>query len=119
MFGSEAFCGFVNPDTLNSRTDLDGVPLHEAMLGQGLDPIKALDARRDPESVDCYLELHIEQGPVLDNEMDQVGIVEHITGHQTWSLRFTGEANHHSDALSEGCLDGTCRLRARNPPDPG
>ena len=94
MFGSEAFCGFINPEKLETAKDLAGVPLTEAMLRQGLDPIKALDARRDPASIECYLELHIEQGPVLDRELLQVGLVEQITGLQTWSLRLLGESNH-------------------------
>jgi N-carbamoyl-L-amino-acid hydrolase len=94
MFGSEAFCGFLDPDRLESATDLDGLHLTEAMLRQGLDPIKALDARRDPTTIECYLELHIEQGPVLDQELLQVGIVEQITGLQSWSLRLLGESNH-------------------------
>jgi N-carbamoyl-L-amino-acid hydrolase len=64
------------------------------MLEQGLDPMKALDARRLPDEIDSYLELHIEQGPVLDERHLQVGIVESITGLQSWSLRFDGEANH-------------------------
>ena len=94
MFGSEAFCGFLNLEKLQSTTDLDGMPLTEAMLRQGLDPLRALDARRDPASIAGYLELHIEQGPVLDRELEQVGIVERITGLQTWSLRLLGESNH-------------------------
>ncbi len=65
------------------------------MLEQGLDPMKALEARRDrPTRSHAYLELHIEQGPVLDERQLQVGIVDHITGLRSWSLRFTGEANH-------------------------
>jgi len=94
MFGSEAFCGFLNLEKLQCTTDLDGTTLTDAMLAQGLDPLRALDARRDPASIDCYLELHIEQGPVLDRELEQVGIVERITGLQTWSLRLLGESNH-------------------------
>lgn len=94
MFGSEAFCGFLNLQKLESAVDLDGIRLTEALLRQGLDPLRALDARRDPTSIECYLELHIEQGPVLDREFQQVGIVEQITGLQTWSLRLLGESNH-------------------------
>jgi len=94
MFGSEAFCGMLNPEKLRSAKDLDGMTLREAMLRQGLDPLKALDARRDPRNISGYLELHIEQGPVLDRELMQVGIVEQITGLRSWSLRFTGESNH-------------------------
>jgi len=94
MLGSEALCGFLNPGKLESAADLDGVQLNEAMLRQGLHPLKALDARRDPTTIAAYLELHIEQGPVLDSELLQVGIVEQITGLQSWSVRLLGESNH-------------------------
>lgn len=93
-FGSEAFTGLLSLEKVRSASDLNGVPLQEAMLEHGLDPMKALDARRLPEQIDSYLELHIEQGPVLDEQHLQVGIVESITGMQSWSLRFDGEANH-------------------------
>jgi len=93
-FGSEAFTGLLTLEKLRSAADLDGMPLHDAMLNQGLDPMRALDARRVPESIDSYLELHIEQGPVLDERQLQVGVVESITGLQSWSLRFEGVANH-------------------------
>lgn len=94
MLGSEAFCGYVTPDKIRQTTDLDGVSLSDAMLAQGLDPLKLLEARRDPASIEAYLELHIEQGPVLDRELLQVGVVERITGLQTWSLKLVGESNH-------------------------
>lgn len=93
-FGSEAFTGMVTMERLRRSADLDGVPLHDAMQGLGLNPIKALDARRAPDEIAAYLELHIEQGPVLDENHLQVGLVEKITGLQSWSLRFDGEANH-------------------------
>lgn len=94
MFGSEAFTGALTPERLAAAVDLSGAKLSDAMLRQGLDPEQALDARRAPQDVGAYLELHIEQGPVLDREMLQVGIVEHITGLRRWSLRLVGEANH-------------------------
>jgi len=94
MFGSEAMCGFLHPEKLGKACDMDGILLTDAMLQQGLDPMKALEARRDPTTIDCYLELHIEQGPVLDRELLQVGIVEQITGLQVWSLKLFGESNH-------------------------
>jgi len=94
MFGSEAFTGALTPEKLFSAEDLNAVRLSDAMLEQGLDPKRALEARRDPASIAAYLELHIEQGPVLDQSLQQVGIVEHITGLQSWSLKLTGEANH-------------------------
>lgn len=93
MFGSQAFCGLISPDTLHHK-DLDGIELGDAMLRQGLDPIKALDAARPRESVEAYIELHIEQGPVLDRTKTAVGIVENITGLFKWQVRFHGDANH-------------------------
>jgi beta-ureidopropionase / N-carbamoyl-L-amino-acid hydrolase len=94
MFGSEAFTGRLTPEKLMSAQDLNAVRLADAMLEQGLDPKRALEARRDPAQIAAYLELHIEQGPVLDQSLQQVGIVEQITGLQSWSLKLTGEANH-------------------------
>jgi len=93
MFGSEAFCGLITPESLHF-TALDGAVLHEEMRRCGLDPLLALDARRPPGTIDCYLELHIEQGPVLERAGDAVGVVEHITGLFKWLVRFHGEADH-------------------------
>jgi N-carbamoyl-L-amino-acid hydrolase len=93
MLGSEALAGLLTPESLHF-TALDGAVLHEEMARHGLDPMGALDARRRPETVDCYLELHIEQGPVLERCGETVGVVEHITGLFKWLVRFHGEANH-------------------------
>lgn len=93
-FGSEAFTGLLTLEKVRSASDLGGTRLEDAMLEHGLDPMKALDARRTPDQIDSYLELHIEQGPVLDGIRAQAGIVESITGMQSWSLRLSGETNH-------------------------
>ncbi|MBK1831382.1 Zn-dependent hydrolase [Verrucomicrobiaceae bacterium R5-34] len=93
-FGSESFTGLVNVERIESSVDLNGVRLFDAMQAHGLDPLKALDARRPAEEILAYLELHIEQGPVLDEQRLQVGIVDNITGLRSWSLKFAGEANH-------------------------
>ena len=79
MLGSQALCGQVTPETIHNAVDLNGVMLSHALQEHGLDPIKILDARRDPETIHSYMELHIEQGPVLDNLKKQVGIVDEIT----------------------------------------
>ncbi|MBT8043466.1 MAG: Zn-dependent hydrolase [Verrucomicrobiae bacterium] len=92
--GSEAFTGTLTLEKMQTATDLNGISLHDAMTAQGLDPLDALDARRDMDDIRAYLELHIEQGPVLDEEHLQVGVVNQITGLRSWALRFTGVANH-------------------------
>ena len=94
MFGSQSLCGEINPEKLATMTDMNGIKLEDELRRHGFDPFAALDAARDPDSIDGYLELHIEQGPVLDRIGKQVGIVDEITGLFTWSVRFKGEANH-------------------------
>lgn len=93
MLGSEAFCGMISPETLHA-TDLDGIVLRDEMERRGMNPILALEARRPAPSIHAYFELHIEQGPVLDQSGDAVGLVENITGLFKWLVRFKGEANH-------------------------
>lgn len=94
MFGSQAVCGQINPEMVATKTDTSGVRLQDEMRRHGLDPMAALDASRDPDSIATYLELHIEQGPVLDSLHHPLGIVDEITGLFTWSVWLRGEANH-------------------------
>ena len=94
MFGSQAMAGQITPDTIHSSADPAGERLEDVMKGLGLDPWEALQARRDPKSIGGYLELHIEQGPVLDRSELQVGVVEAITGLFKWTITFSGEPNH-------------------------
>ena len=94
LFGSQAVAGELDPETIYEARDLDGISLVEAMRRKGLDALDALDARRSPESIYRYLELHIEQGPVLDAANYNVGVVENITGLFKWSVRLEGIPNH-------------------------
>lgn len=94
MFGSQSVCGQINPQLLATMKDLDGTLLSDEMRRHGFDPYGALDSARDPESIVAYLELHIEQGPVLDRMHKPIGIVDQITGLFTWSVWLRGEANH-------------------------
>lgn len=94
MFGSQAFVGDVTPEFLYQSQDLAGVSLHEAMEEQGLEPMEALNARRAPGDIAAYLEVHIEQGPVLAASGSRCGIVDHITGLFRWHARLLGSPNH-------------------------
>lgn len=94
LFGSQSVVGDVNPDTIHSATDLQGIKLTDAMAQHGLNAMDALDARRHPDRVHSYLELHIEQGPVLDEKGYSFGIVTEITGLFKWAIRLIGEADH-------------------------
>lgn len=94
MFGVQAFCGLITPDWVESAADPEGVRLSDAMRAQGLDPERALDAARRPEDVYAFLELHIEQGPVLEAEHRAIGVVEGISGIFKWMVHLVGRANH-------------------------
>lgn len=94
MFGSQSLAGQINPESIATMKDLDGVLLTDEFKRHGHDAMTALDAARQPESIAGYLELHIEQGPVLDRGNKAVGIVDEITGLFTWSVTLRGEANH-------------------------
>ena len=94
LFGSEAVAGRLNPGRIQSATDLNGVLLTDAMKTWGLNADEALEAQRPKDSIYGYLEMHIEQGPVLDHLGLQVGIVEEITGLFHWVARLIGSADH-------------------------
>jgi hydantoinase/carbamoylase family amidase len=87
MLGSRAFIGELDLDDLRTR----GVP--EAMAAAGLAFDRLIAARRI-EDVDAYLELHIEQGPVLEEAGTDIGVVTAIVGLLGLRVRFLGQANH-------------------------
>lgn len=94
MFGSQAFSGDISPEWIHSARSADGLSLIDAMQRHGLDAMQALDAARPPESIHAFVELHIEQGPVLDSRQTPIGVVEGICGLQRWEVALLGTANH-------------------------
>jgi N-carbamoyl-L-amino-acid hydrolase len=94
MFGSQALTGDISPEWIHLARNLEGLSLIDAMKRQGLDAMQALSAIRSPESILAFIELHIEQGPVLDNQKIPIGVVEGICGLQRWEVSLTGIANH-------------------------
>ena len=93
MIGSRALTGMLSREDLRHE-DRDGVPIEQAMRDAGLDPEKVGDAARSPASLAAYLELHIEQGKVLEGEGLPVGVVTGIAGPVWLRLSFSGEAGH-------------------------
>jgi allantoate deiminase len=93
MIGSRALSGAFTPEDLHHK-DGQGISLAEAMKSRGLDPDAVGDTARPPGAVEAYVELHIEQGKVLEDADLPVGIVTGIAG-PLW-LRFVleGEAGH-------------------------
>lgn len=93
MIGSRALAGTLIREHLHYK-DVDGIMIEQAMKNIGLDPTQISKAARNPESVKAYVELHIEQGRVLENHDLSVGIVSGIAGPlwTRWTLK--GEAGH-------------------------
>lgn len=74
--------------------DVQGVSVAQAMVNVGLDPARIATAERPREDFSAYLELHIEQGPVLEQEDLPLGVVTAINGARRLTCRFSGEAGH-------------------------
>lgn len=92
--GSYALIGQMPYEEVMRRRDLRGVPLAEAMQAVGLDPSRITEARRDPHDIKAYVELHIEQGPILESLHVPIGVVQGIVaGSRTW-ITFRGRADH-------------------------
>src|SRR5690625_396096 len=94
MLGSQALAGLVTLAWLKQARDAEGQRLWDAMEAQGFDPRRIADARRPKGSIRLFLELHIEQGPVLEHAGDAIGVVDRISGMISWSVRLTGRSNH-------------------------
>ena len=111
LFGSRAFSG-EDVTGLGARADLTGVTLREAMSAAGYELERAGEAARAAE-VGAYLELHIEQGPVLESEGVEIGLVTSIVGLRGYRVRLAGEANHAGTTpmrLRRDALAGAARI---------
>jgi N-carbamoyl-L-amino-acid hydrolase len=117
--GSFAVIGNLPYEEVQRRRDLRGMPLAEAMRQAGLDPTKISEARREPKDIKAYLELHIEQGPILESLNVPIGVVQGIVaGSRTW-ITFRGRADHAGTtpmAMRKDALLGAAEfsLRARD-----
>ena len=98
MLGAQAMTGHLTREWLDSARDEHGYALKDAMEAVGLDPHDALHAYRRPEEIRAFLEVHVEQGPVLDLEKTTIGIVEGISGVFKWNCRLIGKADHAGTA---------------------
>ena len=94
MFGSQALTGDISPEWIHSAKNLEGLSLVDAMKQQGLEAMDALSAMRTADSIRAFIELHIEQGPILDSNKVSIGVVEGICGLQRWDISLKGVPNH-------------------------
>lgn len=93
LAGSRAITGQYGDDLLNAKDDA-GLTLRDALSAFGLDPACIPEAARNPRDVIGYVELHIEQGPVLQARNLPVGVVTAISGQTRAMVEIKGAANH-------------------------
>ncbi len=95
LFGSSAAAGSMSDqDELRDRRDADGIALPEALVEHGVDLDRALEARRQLDGAAAYLELHIEQGPVLESLELPLGVVLGTFGVERHLITWRGQAAH-------------------------
>lgn len=93
LLGSRAVAGTFDDRVLEAR-DTGGITMRDALLRFGLDPGRIRAAARRRGELHGYLELHIEQGPVLENQGLPVGVVTAISGATRLSVALSGMAGH-------------------------
>ncbi|MCC7161633.1 MAG: hydantoinase/carbamoylase family amidase [Anaerolineae bacterium] len=94
LFGSSSVSGHMNPDEMRNLKDKDGIRLQDALERVGINIDHALDAKSQLKNAKAYLELHIEQGPVLETMDLPMGTVLGTYGVERHSIRFVGQAAH-------------------------
>jgi N-carbamoyl-L-amino-acid hydrolase len=94
LFGSRAFCGRLDLARVPEMAAVDGERLVDAMARAGFDALRAAEAQAPPGAVAAYVELHIEQGPRLEEAGIPIGVVEAIVGVRRSRVIFTGQADH-------------------------
>src|SRR5829696_229883 len=95
LFGSSAAGGsMADQAELRQRRDANGIALPDALAEHGVDLDRALDARAELEDAAAYLELHIEQGPVLESMQIPLGAVLGTYGVERHRITWRGQAAH-------------------------
>ncbi len=93
-FGSGAMLGLRDPAYCQKFKDKDGISIYEAMKSYGKDPENIMSAKWPEASIAGFIELHIEQGPVLDANGIEIGLVNGIVGIQRYMVTVHGRADH-------------------------
>jgi hydantoinase/carbamoylase family amidase len=94
LFGSSAAAGTLDPDTVRDLRDAEGTRLEDALAAHGVDLDRASEAGARLRDVRAYLELHIEQGPVLESLGAAAGTVLGTVGVERHRVIFRGQAAH-------------------------
>jgi len=94
FLGSRAFMGLLDEDEVRKGRTSFGLPFEEVLKRTEFTAESILAAHRERPELEAFLELHIEQGPILEEEGFAVGIVERIAGKHYRQCSFVGQASH-------------------------
>jgi allantoate deiminase len=92
FWGSRAIAGLIKPEEPDNLVGYDGVKMSDAMRHIGLDPDRIPETKRD--DIGAWVELHIEQGPLLEEANVPVAVVNAITGIRHYEVKLTGRSDH-------------------------
>ena len=101
LFGSSAFAGTQTIDADRARTDRDGTTLEAALAACGVSIDRVRDAALERKNLAAYLELHIEQGPILERLGKPLAVVQGTKGVERWAITFHGQEAHSGSAPME------------------
>jgi N-carbamoyl-L-amino-acid hydrolase len=101
LFGSAAFAGKATIEADRRRTDREGVTLEAALAGCGVDVARVGEAVAEQKDVAAYLELHIEQGPILERLGKPLAVVQGTKGVERWGITFRGQEAHSGSTPME------------------
>jgi hydantoinase/carbamoylase family amidase len=92
--GSSLLAGEVQADDLTNAVDQQGTKLADVLAGLGISRRNLSAIKRNPKELKAYLELHIEQGPILEAKQKRIGLVTAIAAPSRFRVIFSGQADH-------------------------
>lgn len=116
LFGSRSMTGKIDKNILLSSKDEHGISMYEAMKKFGLNPEDIAKAARDAKDLKAFIELHIEQGPVLEKYQEDIGIVDFIVGIHEFKVIVRGRADHAGTTpmdMRADALDAAAKVISR------
>ena len=104
LLGSTAICG-QDPDINDEELDIYGNPRGKVMESYGITSDGIWNAKKERDSVHCFVELHVEQGGTLDKTGTSIGVVSSIAGVNRYEITVVGEPNHAGSTTMEDRRD--------------
>ncbi len=97
--GSSAFAGRLDASHAEQLSDSDNIYLRDAMAAAGLNIEDIGKAHRDPKDIKAFVELHIEQGPLLENGGISIGVVDTVLGNYRFGVQLDGQRDHAGNPM--------------------